>query len=82
MSNSETSFYIGIYALFGVIGIFGLGFRGIFLAKHRLGASVELHDGLTNSILHAPVAFFDITPIGRVLNRFSADMDKVDLERK
>jgi ATP-binding cassette subfamily C (CFTR/MRP) protein 1 len=82
MSNNETSFYIGIYALFGVIGIFGLGFRGIFLAKHRLGASVELHDGLTNSILHAPVAFFDITPIGRVLNRFSADMDKVDLERK
>jgi len=80
LSNSETSFYIGIYALFGVIGIFALGFRGIFLAKHRLGASVKLHDGLTDSILHAPIAFFDVTPIGRILNRFSADMDKVDLE--
>jgi ATP-binding cassette subfamily C (CFTR/MRP) protein 1 len=82
MTDGETSFYVGIYALFGVIGIFGLGFRGIFLAKHRLGASVKLHDDLTDSILHAPIAFFDITPIGRVLNRFSADMDKVDLERK
>jgi ABC-type multidrug transport system fused ATPase/permease subunit len=26
------------------------------------------------------VAFFDITPTGRVLNRFAADMDKIDLE--
>jgi ATP-binding cassette subfamily C (CFTR/MRP) protein 5 len=59
-----------------------VGFRGIFLAKHRLGASVKLHDDLTDSILHAPIAFFDITPLGRILNRFSADMDKVDLERK
>jgi ABC-type multidrug transport system fused ATPase/permease subunit len=82
MSDSETSFYIGIYALFGILGIVGIGFRGIFLAKHRLGASVKLHDGLTDSILHAPIAFFDVTPIGRVLNRFSADMDKLDLERK
>jgi hypothetical protein len=24
--------------------------------------------------------FFDVTPIGRILNRFAADMDKIDLE--
>lgn len=78
--NGETSFHMAIYAMFGFLGICGLGFRGIFLALHRLRASTKLHDSLTNTILRAPVAFFDVTPIGRVLNRFAADMDKLDLE--
>ena len=79
-TNSEVSHYAGIYALFGVLGVFGLGFRGIFLARHRLFASKRIHDGIAEAILRAPVAFFDVTPIGRVLNRFAADMDKLDLE--
>jgi len=79
-TDKETAFHVGIYALFGFLGICGLGFRGIFIAMHRLGASKKIHDGLTDAILHAPVAFFDVTPIGRVLNRFAADMDKLDLE--
>jgi ATP-binding cassette, subfamily C (CFTR/MRP), member 1 len=80
LSKSETSFYVGIYGLFGFLAICGLGFRGIFLAMHRLKASHKLHDGLADAVLRAPVAFFDVTPIGRILNRFAADMDKVDLE--
>jgi ATP-binding cassette subfamily C (CFTR/MRP) protein 1 len=79
-SNEEVSYYAGIYAVFGFLGICGLGCRGIFLALHRLGASKKIHDGLADSILRAPVAFFDVTPIGRILNRFAADMDKLDLE--
>jgi ATP-binding cassette subfamily C (CFTR/MRP) protein 1 len=79
-TDQQTSFYVGIYALFGFLAICGLGGRGIFLAMHRLKASQKLHDGLAESVLRAPVSFFDVTPIGRILNRFAADMDKVDLE--
>lgn len=79
-TDFETYYYLGIYALFGMIGVVGLTVRGLALAYHRLGASRKLHDDLTRSILRAPVAFFDVTPVGRILNRFAADMDKVDLE--
>lgn len=79
-TSGETNFYLGIYALFGLLGVLGLTFRSIMMAVHRLGASKKLHEDLTASILRAPVAFFDVTPIGRILNRFAADMDKIDLE--
>jgi ABC-type multidrug transport system fused ATPase/permease subunit len=79
-TKQQTSYYVGIFGLFGILSVLGLGLRGIFLAMHRLKASQQLHDGLTNAVLKAPVAFFDVTPIGRVLNRFAADMDKIDLE--
>jgi ATP-binding cassette subfamily C (CFTR/MRP) protein 1 len=79
-SRGETNYYVGIYALFGFMGVMGLTVRSILVAVHRLKASKKLHDELTHSVLRAPVAFFDVTPTGRILNRFAADMDKIDLE--
>mmetsp|Transcript_24347 Transcript_24347/g.52185 ORF Transcript_24347/g.52185 Transcript_24347/m.52185 type:complete len:1508 (-) Transcript_24347:383-4906(-) len=76
----NTVFYLNIYAAFGLGGVFCLTLRALAMAVHRLRASKKLHDDLTASILRAPVSFFDVTPIGRVLNRFAADMDKIDLE--
>lgn len=80
LRDGQTNFYLGIYAVFGMIGVLGLTFRGLALAMHRLGASKKLHNDLTDSILRAPVAFFDVTPMGRVLNRFAADIEKIDLQ--
>ena len=79
-TSDETNFYLGIYALFALLGVLGLTVRAIMMAVHRLGASKKLHEDLTASVLRAPVAFFDVTPVGRILNRFSADMDKIDLQ--
>jgi ATP-binding cassette subfamily C (CFTR/MRP) protein 1 len=76
----QTTYFMGIYALFGVLSIVGLVSRAILMAVHRLRASRLLHKELASSILRAPVAFFDVTPTGRILNRFAYDTDKVDLE--
>lgn len=72
--------YLHIYALLCIGGVLALTLRSIFMAWHRLKASRQLHEELTESIMRAPVSFFDVTPTGRILNRFAADMDKIDLE--
>lgn len=41
-------------------------------------AAIKMHMILLNGILHAPNSYFDQTPIGRILSRFSQDIDVVD----
>ena len=41
-------------------------------------ASRVLHDTCLRGVLHAPMAFFDTIPIGRIVSRFSQDMNAVD----
>ncbi|KAH9505166.1 Multidrug resistance-associated protein 5 [Bulinus truncatus] len=47
-------------------------------AKATLRAASHLHDTGFSSILKCPMYFFDSTPIGRIINRFSADLDEID----
>lgn len=45
----------------------------------RLRASRTLHQDMVTSVLQARVtAFYDATPLGRILNRFSTDMEEAD----
>ncbi|KAJ2619936.1 hypothetical protein GGI26_005432 [Coemansia sp. RSA 1358] len=41
-------------------------------------ASKNVHRQLLRSVVHATPRFFDTTPIGRIINRFSSDLQKID----
>lgn len=43
-----------------------------------LHASRILHRKTLDKILHSPIRFFDTTPLGRIITRFTRDMDTVD----
>lgn len=43
-----------------------------------LKAARVLHDQLLNSVLHLPMSFFDTNPSGRIINRFSKEVDVLD----
>ncbi|KAM4699734.1 ATP-binding cassette sub-family C member 5-like [Discoglossus pictus] len=71
-------FYISIYIVSMVLVILLRFFRGFVFVKSTLKASTKLHDLLFNKVLRSPVKLFDTTPLGRILNRFTKDMDEVD----
>ncbi|OJA12951.1 hypothetical protein AZE42_07484 [Rhizopogon vesiculosus] len=43
-----------------------------------LRSSKHLHDSMLNSVMRAPLSFFETTPTGRILNLFSRDTYVVD----
>lgn len=80
LSTAANIYFLNVYAAFACayLGLYTI--RSILLANHRLGTSVKLHASLLKRVLGAPVAFFDVTPLGRILNRFSSDLLTVDEE--
>uniref|UniRef100_A0A8B9HVW3 ATP-binding cassette sub-family C member 5 n=1 Tax=Astyanax mexicanus TaxID=7994 RepID=A0A8B9HVW3_ASTMX len=55
-----------------------LAAKGFAFTKVTLHASSKLHDTMFNRILASPMSFFDTTPTGRMVNRFSKDQDEID----
>ncbi|XP_060132447.1 ATP-binding cassette sub-family C member 12 [Zootoca vivipara] len=73
------SFYQLIYGM-SIVSMITLSFiKGFVFTKTALRASSRLHDTMFQKILWSPMSFFDTTPAGRVMNRFSKDMDEVDV---
>ncbi len=71
-------YWLGIYSLLGLIAGVATWFRAIVVARAGVRASFTLHNALLRRIMRAPTSFFDSTPIGRILNRFSSDIYTID----
>ncbi|XP_056627063.1 ATP-binding cassette sub-family C member 3 isoform X1 [Triplophysa dalaica] len=70
---------VGVYAALGISqGALILGNCLLCRAYSMLKAAHKTHLNMLHAILRAPQAFFEATPSGRVLNRFSKDVDTID----
>lgn len=78
MSGDTSLLYMRVYACIAVAAVFFLLCRSLLLSQIQLSASLYMHSRLLQRVLGAPVSFFDTTPIGRIINRFSSDLSTID----
>ena len=67
-----------VYFGFAMLVLAFAVFRYLLMAFLALAASAFLHDAMVSSVLHAPLSWFDTTPSGRIINRFSRDCRSLD----
>jgi len=76
--NQSVGFYMAMYAVLGVLQAIFSFLMGLTACLMGYNASKGLHNAAFARVLRAPMSMFDTTPIGRIMNRFSKDVDTVD----
>ncbi|KAG0212045.1 hypothetical protein BGX28_006943 [Mortierella sp. GBA30] len=72
-------FYLGGYILLSFFSaVFASFVQSYSVVVGSLTASRTLHARLLQHIMRAKVRFFDTTPVGRIINRFSSDIAVID----
>lgn len=76
--TQQISMRVGVYAALGLTQGVLVMISSLTLMLGGLGAARQLHARLLVNKLHTPQAFYDTTPIGRIINRFGKDINVID----
>ena len=76
MQQENVTIYVYAGFLFGLL--LSRLLSVYFLVYLTVNSARHLHNSMLGGILKAPVLFFDTNPAGRILNRFSKDMECMD----
>ncbi|RYP79230.1 hypothetical protein DL771_000208 [Monosporascus sp. 5C6A] len=77
--NPNVGMFLGVYFAIGIgssaLTVVQTLILWIFCS---IEASRKLHERMATAIFRSPMSFFDTTPAGRILNRFSSDIYRLD----
>jgi ABC-type multidrug transport system fused ATPase/permease subunit len=77
-ANVNAGYYLSIFAVLALLFLSIVTARNAVLFTGSLNASRAIHAGLLNSVMRAKFKFFDSTPLGQIMNRFSKDLQAID----
>ena len=77
--NQNVGKFLGVYFAFGAGGsvLMALNMMVLWIFC-SIEASRKLHERMAHAIFRSPMSFFETNPLGRILNRFSSDVYRVD----
>jgi ABC-type multidrug transport system fused ATPase/permease subunit len=78
--NFSTGQYIGVYAGLGASVVLLMFVFSTYMTTCGTNASRTMLQRAMTRVLRAPMSFFDTTPLGRITNRFSKDIQVMDNE--
>ncbi|NWQ58725.1 MRP3 protein, partial [Neopipo cinnamomea] len=77
-TQHNTAMRIGVYAALGLLQGLIVLISSFTLAMGGINAAQTLHAALLENKFHTPQSFYDTTPTGRIINRFSKDIYVID----
>ncbi|NWH37857.1 ABCC9 protein, partial [Leptocoma aspasia] len=76
--STEKTYHVAVFSILSGAGIVLCLITSLTVEWMGLTAAKNLHHNLLNKIILGPIRFFDMTPLGLILNRFSADTNIID----
>lgn len=73
-------YYLFVLAMIGVASAIAAFGRDLWIFFGSLNASWKIHERLMGAVTGARFKFFDTTPLGQMMNRFSKDLEGIDQE--
>ncbi|XP_028254087.1 multidrug resistance-associated protein 1-like [Parambassis ranga] len=77
-TQSDQVLKLSVFAALGFTQGMAMFGTTLAIALGGIVASRHLHADLLHSVLHSPMSFFEVTPSGNLLNRFSKEIDAID----
>ncbi|NWU61608.1 MRP3 protein, partial [Pterocles burchelli] len=77
-TQQNTTMRVGVYAALGLLQGLLVLISSFTLAVGGINAARTLHAALLENKFHTPQSFYDTTPTGRIINRFSKDIYVID----
>ncbi|CAM1297595.1 ABCC4 (predicted), partial [Pycnogonum litorale] len=76
--SSSQAYFLDVFVLLVFLNILFITLSCVYNSTICMRSTRKLHDTMFDRMLHVPMYFFNMNPIGRILNRFAKDVGNVD----